>query len=100
MENLNKMSVQQLRELSERARKIANDLEEELPSYELALETGIEDNGYNTTANGYVSSYSGEVVITMADGRKFKAIGHRPRGDAWSIYRQGYIEFIPLSMEG
>jgi len=93
--NLSRLSKQELRKLSKKSASLANDLENKEPSYILALNNGIQDKGYNTTANGFVSSYSGEAEIIMDDGRKWKAIGHAPTGDAWSIHRQGYIEFIP-----
>lgn len=96
--NLSGLSKQELRKLSKKAASLADDLEKKEPSYELALENGIMDCGYNTTANGYVSSYGGEAEIIMDDGSKWKAIGHGPDGDAWSIYRQGYIEFIPQTV--
>ena len=95
--DLSGLSTQQLRELSKRATALANDLEKMEPSYSIALEHGIIDRGYKTTANGYVNSYRGECEFTMSDGRRWKAVGHSPDGDAWSIYRNGYIEFIPLS---
>ena len=94
--SLKGLSAQQLRRLAKRALKLAEDLEKEEPSYRLALEAGVRDTSYDTTANGFVWSYSGEAIIEMPNGRKWKAIGHRPEGDAWSIYKQGYIEFIPI----
>jgi len=97
--NLSKMSKRQLRELSKKAADLANDLEKQEPTYALALESGVVDRGYNTTANGFVSSYSGEAIITMDDGGKWKAIGHGPTGgDAWTVGKQGYIEFIPIEI--
>ena len=93
--NLSGLSKQELRKVAKRASQLADDLKKKEPSYELALENGVADVGYNTTANGYVSSYSGEADIIMDDGSKWKAIGHGPDGDARSIYQQGYIEFIP-----
>lgn len=94
--NLKNMSSQELRELAKKANQLADDLKKEEPSYTLALENGIKDISYNTTANGYVSSYKGTATITMENGSTWKAIGHRPKGDAWSIYRQGYIEFTKI----
>jgi len=97
--DLSKMSKRQLRELAKKASALADDLEKEEPTYALALENGVVDCGYSTTANGFVSSYSGEAIITMDDGEKWKAIGHGPTGgDAWTVGKQGYIEFIPIEI--
>ena len=96
MENLKKMSVEELKELSRKALSLAKDLKKELPSYELAIENGIEDCSYRTVANGWVSSYYGTAIIEMENGTKFKALGHSPDGDAASIYSDGYIEFHKL----
>lgn len=92
------MSVEALEALAKRATTLADDLRKVQPSYELALEAGIEDNSYKTVRYGWVASYAGEVEITMADGSKWKAIGHRPRGTAESVEREGYIEFQPISL--
>ena len=97
MIDLSKMSVQQLLLLATKAKRLADDLKKKEPSVTLALANGVSDVGYDTVANGYVSSYRGEATITMEDGSVWKAIGHGPRGDAYSIWRQGYIEFVPLS---
>ena len=90
------LSSQELRALAKRAIKLAEDLKATRPSKEMALEFGIRDLSYNTQSNGYVSSYAGETIIKMADGKRWRAVGHPPDGDAYSIYRQGYIEFFPL----
>lgn len=94
--NLSNLSSVELKKIAKKALQLAADLEKQEPSYALALENGIKDCSYNTTANGYVYSYSGEAEVTMDNGRKWKAVGHRPDGDAWCIYRQGYIEFVPI----
>ena len=94
--NLSGLSADALTKLAERASALAADLRKEQPSYELALENGVEDRSYPTVANGYVSSFRGEAVVTMANGRKWRCIGRCPRGDASHISKQGYIEFIPL----
>lgn len=94
--DLKNMSVQQLESLSHAASKLANDLRKQEPSYDLALLNGVRDKSYPTVANGYVSKYSGEALITMADGRKWRAVGHGPAGDAYTVTRQGFIEFIPI----
>ena len=95
--NLSGLSAVALQALAERASALAKDLRKEQPSYELALEAGVKDTGYPTVANGYVNRFSGEAVVTMADGRKWRCVGHGPRGDAIHISRDGYIEFIPLT---
>ena len=85
-----------LTKLAERAQTLAKYLRKERPSYELALENGVEDRSYPTVANGYVLSFRGEAIVTMADGQRWRCVGHGPRGDA-SLIRDGYIEFIPLT---
>lgn len=65
---------------------------------ELALLAGIRDKSYRTVRYGLVPSYAGEAEITMNSGRKFRAIGHKPDGDPETIYRDGYVEFIPLDV--
>ncbi|NBV54732.1 MAG: hypothetical protein EBR79_03360 [Proteobacteria bacterium] len=94
--SLNGLSATALETLARRAIDLANDLRKEEPSYRLALEAGVEDHSYSTVRNGRVSYYAGEAIVTMANGKKWRCVGHRSRGDAYSVYRQGYIEFIPL----
>ena len=94
--NLASMSPEALRSLANEAIRMAEALEAERPSVGLALAAGILDRSYSTVRWGTVASYSGEVEITMANGRRWKAIGHRPTGCAEWIDRQGYVEFIPL----
>lgn len=95
---LRHMSVQSLRQLAAKANQIAADLQKIEPSYAMALQAGIKDKGYSTVANGYVSDYSGEAIITMANGSRWKAIGRGPQGNAYTISRDGFIEFIPLAV--
>ena len=95
--NLSGMSADALTKLAERASALAADLRKQQPSYELALEAGVEDRSYNTVREGLVNSYRGEAVVTMADGQRWRCVGHGPRGDASHISRDGYIEFIPLT---
>ena len=94
--NLSGLSAVALQALAERAQALAADLRKQQPSYELALEAGVEDRSYNTVREGLVNSYRGEAVVTMADGQRWRCVGHGPRGDASHISRDGYIEFIPL----
>lgn len=91
------LSSNKLKELSKEAAKLAEDLEKEEPSYALAIAHGIQDRSYDTTANGWVPDYEGEAIIKMDNGTVWKAIGHGPQGDAWSIFADGYIEFIKIS---
>ena len=95
MEFLKNKSPRQLEDIATSAIKLANDLKKEKPTYELALANGCVDKGYNTTANGWVASYGGEAIVEMANGKKWKCVGHSETGDAWYAY-DGYIEFIPL----
>lgn len=94
--NLSGMSADALTKLAERASALAADLRKQQPSYELALEAGVKDTGYPTVANGYVNRYEGEALVEMANGKKWKCVGHRPKGSPSHISKQGYIEFIPL----
>ena len=71
--NLSGMSANALTKLAERASALAKDLRKEQPSYELALEAGVKDKSYLTVREGLVNSYSGEAVVTMADGRRWVA---------------------------
>lgn len=48
--NLSGMSADALAKLAERAQTLAADLRKEQPSYELALENGVEDRSYPTVA--------------------------------------------------
>ena len=61
----------------------------------LAVKAGIKDNGYKTVANGWVNNYKGEVELEI-EGVKYLAKGHKPDGDAYSIFKDGYIEFIEI----
>ena len=94
--NLSGLSADALTKLAERAQTLAADLRKEQPSYDLALEAGVKDTGYPTVANGYVNRFSGEAVVTMADGQRWRCVGHGPKGGPSHISKQGYIEFIPL----
>ena len=86
-----------LTELAERSTTLAADLKAKEPSYALALEAGVEDRGYETVRFGYVASYRGEATVTMADGSRWKCVGHKPTGGPDWIGREGYIEFVPLT---
>ena len=91
--NLSNMSAVELMELSRKAKKLADDLFKEQPSYELAVTNGIIDKSYNTPRWGLVADYRGEAVIEMADGRRWRAVGHPPQGNAHIVSRDGYISF-------
>jgi hypothetical protein len=47
-----------------------------------------------TPRDGVIRSYSGEGVIEMSGGRRFRAIGHPAAGNAYAA-RQGWIEYVP-----
>ena len=96
LEFIKGLSSVKLRELSKDLLKLAADLEAEEPSDKLAILHGIKDNGYNTTANGWIDNYSGECIVTMDNGSKWRCIGHWAGGDAWHAIN-GYIEKIKLS---
>ena len=99
MTDLRGMSAAALEELAKRAAALAADLRKEEPTYELALENGIEDRGYSTVRWGFVPSFAGTAEITMADGRRWRAIGHGPEGTAEYVSRRGWIEFVPVVPE-
>ena len=94
--NLSGLSADALQALAKRASELAADLRAEQPSYELAIEAGGKDNGYDTVRCGWVNSYRGEAVIEMSNGKKWRCVGHGPRGDASWVSKDGYIEFIPM----
>lgn len=97
MNELMGMSADQLERLAARATKMAGDLRAAEPTLDLALAAGVRDKSYSTVRYGRVASYAGEAEVTMADGRRFRAIGHGPRGDAETLDRGGYVEFVPLA---
>ena len=88
------LSSQGLRILAVKANKLAEELEGNQPTYDLALLNGVKDESYSTAANGRIASYSGEAIIAV-NGLKWKAIGRRPTGNAFYA-KDGYIEFIPV----
>lgn len=92
--DLSGKSYQELKAIAKKAAELAEALKQKHPSYNLAIENGVRDVGYNTTANGYINSYTGEAVIKMDNGDKWKAIGHKSTGNAYYA-DDGYIEFIP-----
>ncbi len=93
--NLNGLSASALRTLARRAERLAKDLEAEQPSYALAIEAGISDDGYSTVRWGFVPSYSGATTVTMADGTAWRCVGRPPRGNAECVTKNGFIEMIP-----
>ncbi len=94
--NLSGLSAHELERLAKRAADLAKDLRAEEPSYKLALENGVRDRGYSTVRYGRISSYSGEAEIQMANGTRWKATGHGPRGTAEHVSREGFIEFVKI----
>ena len=99
MDNLAQLSAVALRRLARKAAAIAADLEKSQPSERLALEAGVQDVSYDTVRYGRVLSYRGSAVVTMADGSRWQCIGHGPRGTSEIIYKEGYVEFVPLPVE-
>ncbi len=89
------LSSQELIALSKEAVQLAEQLKASQPSYELAILNGVRDVSYDTTANGYISSYTGEAIIKLEDGSIWKATGKRSTGDAWYAYN-GRIEFTKI----
>jgi photosystem II stability/assembly factor-like uncharacterized protein len=74
------------------------DLRNEVPSYEVAIEAGIQDNSYSAPEQGRILSYSGTVTCTGAGGTKWVCTGHTPllskSGNV--VTRNGYISFRKL----
>ena len=92
MKNLLNLSAEKLEELAVKAQTLAADLRLEEPSDSLCIEAGIIDCGYDTQCNGYVPSFSGEVVVTLENGSKWRCVGHKPTGSASYIDTDGFIE--------
>lgn len=90
------MSAAALRDLAAEMVQRAKDLEAAQPTIALALAAGVRDASYGTVRWGTVADYRGEGVVTMADGRRWRCVGHGPTGSAEVISRRGYVEFIPL----
>lgn len=59
-----------------------------IPTFEMAIAAGIKDYSY-----GNIKYYFGSIIITMPDGTKWRAIGHRPVNSHLKDFIQGYIEF-------
>lgn len=94
--NLKGLSANQLEALAKRASELAKDLRAAQPSVALALEAGVKDTSYQTPRDGYITSYYGNGIVTLEDGSQWKAIGHGPTGTAYSVYRHGFVEFVPI----
>lgn len=94
--NLSGMSSYQLEKLAKKASLLAGDLKKEEPTYNVALENGVEDCSYRTVRWGEISSYSGEATVTLENGTKWKCVGHKPQGNTHVVTREGFIEFIKL----
>ena len=89
-------SAAELRSIAAQATQLAADLEATQPSVALAIAAGVCDASYQTVRFGLVLSYRGEAVITMADGSRWRAVGHGPSGTPAFVSREGYVEFVPL----
>jgi len=94
--NFKGMSADQLERLAQKATELAKDLRKKEPTYALAEAAGVKDTGYETVRFGWISSFSGEAEVTMADGSRWRCVGHRPKGSAEWVSRGGFIEFIPI----
>ena len=90
------LSPTALRALAKILVERASALEAEQPSAALAIAAGVRDTSYGTVRYGTITSYSGEGIVKMADGRRWKCVGHGPSGNAEVVTRRGYIEYIPL----
>jgi len=95
-EKMMQMSPTTLRDLAAQFVARAKQLEAEQPTYALALAAGVRDCSYGTVRWGTVADYRGEGVVTMADGRRWRCVGHGPTGSAEIIRKHGFIEMIPL----
>ena len=95
--SLSGLSTRELDSLSIRSSKMAYDLREQKPSYDLALELGITDISYETTSFGYVHSYRGRIIIVMSNGDRWIACGHCSKGTSAETKTQGFIEFLKLT---
>lgn len=98
--NFKGLSADQLQAIAKKATELAADLRKKEPTYELALAAGVRDTGYDTVRFGWVESYAGEAEVKMADGSRWRCVGHRPRGSAEWVSRGGFIEFIPIDSVG
>ena len=94
--DLKGLSADALECLARHATALAKDLRREEPTIRLALEAGIVDSSYHTVRYGMVAEYRGTVEITLANGKRWRAIGHGPMGTAAHVSKEGWIEFIPL----
>ena len=97
MIDLGGLSAQHLERLSKRALQLARDLRKQEPSDALALANGVKDISYNTVRWGAVTSYTGQALVTMEDGTSWRCIGHRPKGSAEVVTRDGWIEKVPMT---
>lgn len=96
---LNGLRSTQLRVLAKQALRMAKMLEDQAPSYQLAIDSGIIDESYHTPSCGWIAKYSGEAIITMDNGAEWKAVGVPPSGKGCPYnYKDGYISFHKLSI--
>ena len=84
-----------LMEVSRHAEALSKDLLKEYPTDLLALEAGIVDVGYNTRKYGWVLSYSGEAIIVLDNGSKWRCKGFPSTGTGETLFKEGYIEYSP-----
>lgn len=92
-------SAEELEALAAEASRLAADLRKAEPSLALALAAGVLDVSYDTVRWGRVRAYRGEAVVTMANGRRWRAVGRPQRGSPEVISRHGFVEWFPLEEE-
>lgn len=97
--NINHLSTTELDALAARCAARAKALRADAPSYALALQSGIRDKSYSTPRHGRVDHYEGTAIITMANGDRWEATGYGPRGDAYTVTKDGGISFRKLENE-
>lgn len=55
----------------------------------------VRNQSYPTVSYGWVASYAGEGIVRK-DGVWFWVQGHGPKGDKWSIAKEGWVEIQPV----
>jgi len=92
--DLYQMTLHDLAVLAVRATALTRLRMADQPCERLALLAGVTMKEWPTPRDGVIRSYSGEGVIEMSGGRRFRAIGHPAAGNAYAA-RQGWIEYVP-----
>lgn len=65
------------------------------PTERMAIAAGVETHHYRAGYGHTVASFSGTAVVTMADGRKYKAVGRSATGTPHEAFN-GYVEFTRI----